>query len=149
MKRKLKIIVPVLLVVLGGVYKLAIAKPPPAPKAKVEGEVYVLPKEFLVNLRGGRFAKLGVALVFHHGFHAAPAGGGHGAAPPAPPEGYGVLPQEPLVRHIVTDVLTDARPADLTSRKGRHHFEAEIRERIEHETDVAVEEVVFTDVAVQ
>ena len=76
---------------------------------KVHGEVYVLPKDFLVNLSDGRFGKLNVALVFDHGFTAAPAAGGHGAGTEAP-EGYGVLTQEPLVRAIVTDVLTTRRP---------------------------------------
>ena len=51
MKSKLKFIVPVLLLVLGGVYKFVLAKPgAPAPKPKVDGQVYVLPKEFLINL---------------------------------------------------------------------------------------------------
>ncbi len=70
--KKLKIIVPVLLVVLGGAYKFVLAKPAEAgPPPKIEGEVYVLPKEFLVNLADGKFAKLGVALVFHHGYSSA------------------------------------------------------------------------------
>ena len=50
MKSKLKFIVPILLVVVGGVYKFVLAKPgAPAPKPKVDGQVYVLPKEFLIN----------------------------------------------------------------------------------------------------
>ena len=68
MKGKLKFIVPlVLLLVVGGVYKFVLAKPAPTPKPKVEGEVYVLPKDFLVNLTDGKFAKLGVGLVFDEG----------------------------------------------------------------------------------
>ena len=77
MKGKLKIVVPlVLLIVLGGVYKFVLAKPAAVAKPKVEGEVYVLPKDFLVNLSDGKFAKLGVGLVFDEGFVAAPAAGG-------------------------------------------------------------------------
>ena len=65
MKGKLKFIIPiVLLLVVGGVYKFVLAKPAVVPKPKVEGEVYVLPKDFLVNLSDGKFAKLGVGLVF-------------------------------------------------------------------------------------
>jgi flagellar FliL protein len=150
MKKKLPIILVVLLAAGGGAYKFKFAPKPKPPKVKVEGEVYVLPKEFLVNLDGGRFAKLGVALVFHHGFTAAPpAAGGHGSAAPAPPDGYGILPQEALVRGIVTDVITDEKPEDLQSKTGPTAPTTEILERIEKETDVKVENVLFTDVAVQ
>ena len=59
MKSKLKFIIPVLLLVLGGAYKFVLAKPAPKEKAKVQGEVYVLPKDFLVNLSdGGRDANV-------------------------------------------------------------------------------------------
>ena len=118
MKKKLMILLPVL-IAAGAGYKFMLAKPaPPAPKPKVHGEVYVLPKDFLVNLADGRFGKLSVALVFDHGFASAPAGGGeHAAAKPA--EGYGALTQEPLVRSIVTDVLTDASAEDLTNKTDR------------------------------
>jgi flagellar basal body-associated protein FliL len=148
-KGKLKIIVPlVLLIVLGGAYKFVLAKPAPKEKPKVEGEVYVLPKDFLVNLSDGKFAKLGVGLVFDHGFTAAPAAGGHGAAA-APPDGYGVLTQEPVVRDIITDVVTDERAGDLTSRKGREEIKEKILKRLKAQTDVKVHEVLLTDVAVQ
>jgi hypothetical protein len=79
MKSKLKFIVPILLIAVGGVYKFVLAKPgAPAPKPKVDGQVYVLPKEFLINLNGGRFAKLSVGLVLDH-TQAIVAEGGHEA----------------------------------------------------------------------
>src|SRR3954449_9657080 len=104
MKSKLKFVVPVLLlVVLGGVYKFVLAKPgKPAPKPKVDGQVYVLPKEFLINLSGGRFAKLSVGLVLDE----AQATVAEGEAT-KPPEGFGTLPQEAVIRDLVTDTLTD------------------------------------------
>lgn len=145
---KLKIIIPILLLALGGAYKFAIAKPAPAPKKKVDGEVYVLPKDFLINLEGGRFAKLGVALVFKHGFTAAPAGEAHGTASPVP-EGYGILPQEAIVRAIVTDTLTDQPSDRLTGEKGRARLQRKILKRLGQETDVKADEVLFTDLAVQ
>jgi flagellar basal body-associated protein FliL len=149
MKSKLKIIIPVLLLaVLGGTYRFVIAEPEHHPKPKVAGEVYVLPKEFLVNLADGRFAKLGVGLVFGHGFTAVAHSGGHGA-PPKPPEGFGPLPQEPLVRDIITDTLTAAHARDLTRRSGRRELKGRIARRIARSTDVKVEDVLFTDVAVQ
>ena len=64
-----KKIVPViaLLAVLGGVYKFVLAKPAKAePKPHVHGTVYMLQKEFLVNLADGRFAKLQIGLVLAH-----------------------------------------------------------------------------------
>ena len=148
MKGKLKFIVPlVLLLVLGGVYKFVLAKPAAVAKPKVAGEVYVLPKDFLINLTNGKFAKLGVGLVFDEGFAAAPAGAAEGGA--APPTGYGVLSQEAVVRDIVTDVVTDASAKALTSRKGREEIKAEILKRLKSQTDVKVHEVLLTDVAVQ
>jgi flagellar basal body-associated protein FliL len=149
MKGKLKFIVPlVVLLALGGVYKFVLAKPAAVAKPKVEGEVYVLPKDFLVNLSDGKFAKLGVGLVFDEGFLAAPVAGGHEAAA-APPTGYGVLAQEAVVRDIVTDVVTDESAHDLTSRKGREEIKTKILKRLKAQTDVKVHEVLLTDVAVQ
>jgi flagellar basal body-associated protein FliL len=147
MKSKLKIIVPVLLLVLGGTYKFVLAKPAATAKPKVHGEVYVMPKDFLINLADGRFAKLDVGFVFKEGFAAAPAGGGEAAA--APPEGYGPLAQEAVVRDIVTDTITGRTAHDLTARKGRDELKAEIRTRILKTTDVKVADVLFMDVAVQ
>lgn len=143
MKRKLKVIIPILvLVAAAGVYKFALAAPTES-KAKVPGEVYVLPKEFVVNLADGRYAKLTVALVLGPGESAA---GGHGAPPP---EGFGPLAQEPLVREIVTDSLTGAPAAALTSRQGRNSYERRIRRTIGRETDVETRSVAFTDLVVQ
>lgn len=153
-KKKLIIIVVVAIVALLAGYKMVLAKPPAEPpKPKVEGEVYVLPKEFLVNLADGRFGKLNVALVFGHHYTSAEAAaelatGGHGAAP-EPPEGFGVLPQEALVRDIVTDVLTEATAKELQRRKSREHLKEDVAKQINKKTDVKVHHVLFTDVAVQ
>ncbi len=146
MKKKLKIIVPILLLVLGGAYKFVLAKPAEV-EAKVHGQVYVLPKEFVINLADRRFAKLGVGLVLAHDMEIV-AGGGHGAAP-KPPEGFGPLAQEALVREIVTDTLTDADADELVDRHGRHGLKKRILKLILRHTDVKAEEVVFTDIAVQ
>jgi flagellar FliL protein len=145
---KLKIVLPVLLVLLGGVYKFVLAKPAPAPKAKIAGEVYVLPKNFLINLKGGRFAKLDVALVLKEGYAAAPAAGGHVAAP-APPEGYGVMPQEAVLRSIITDTLTDTEAGRIQHESSRAKLQERILKRIRRETDVKADEVLFTDIAIQ
>jgi flagellar basal body-associated protein FliL len=148
MKSKLKIIVPILLLALGGAYKFVLAKPAATAKPKVDGEVYVMPKDFLINLADGRFAKVDVGFVFRPGYAAAPAGGGEAAAA-RPPEGYGALSQEAVVRDIVTDTITGRTAQSLTSRKGRDELKDQIRTRILKTTDVKVADVLFMDVAVQ
>jgi flagellar FliL protein len=147
MKKKLMFIIPIVLIASFGGYKFGFAKEAPkAPEPKVHGEVYVLAKDFLVNLDGGRFAKLGVALIIEHGT-AAVAAGVHGAT--EPPDGYGTLAQEAIVRDIITDVLTDSEAEDLVSRRGRVEVKERIVKTIKKDTDVHIEDVLFTDVAVQ
>jgi flagellar basal body-associated protein FliL len=144
-KKKLIIIVVAALVLAGGAYKTVLAKPKEkAPEPKVAGTVYVMPKEFLVNLADGRYAKLQVALVVEH---APVAAGGHGAA--APPEGYGAEPQEAIIRDLITDELTDASDHELIQREGREKIKKQILKSIKEHTDVHVEEVLFPDVTVQ
>ena len=148
MKKKLIILVVVLLAGAGGAYKTVLAKPKKEPKPKVHGSVYVLGKEFLVNLRDGRFAKLTVALVLAHDDTSTVAAGGHGAAP-KPPEGYGPMSQEAVIRAIVTDDLTDARAHDVIDREGREHLQERILKDIRRQSDVKVEHVLFPDITVQ
>src|ERR1700754_3214828 len=145
-----KKLVPViaLLAVLGGVYKFMLAKPAKAaPKPHVEGIVYPLKKEFLVNLKEGRFAKLTAGLVLAHDDTAHLPAGGHGAA--VPPEGYGDMAQEGIVRSLITSVLTDKPADDLQSEKGREEIQKEMVKLIKKKTDVKIEEVFFSDLTVQ
>jgi flagellar FliL protein len=139
-KKKLKILVPLVLVLAGGAYKFALAKPVPV-KKKIDGTVYVLPKDFVINLQDGRFAKLDVALVLDEPPEASQA--------VKPPDGFGPLPQEAVVRDIVTDVLTDSSADDLVSRKGRREIKERILKTIRKTTDVKAGELLLTDVAVQ
>jgi len=149
MKSKLKFIIPVvLLLVLGGVYKFVLSKPAPEAKPKIAGEVYVLPSEFVLNLADGKYAKLGVALVMEPDAHTTAAAAGHGAAA-EPPEGYGSLPQEAVVRDIVTDEVTESSGTDLQTSRGRERLKQSILKRLHHETDVHADSVLFTDVTVQ
>jgi flagellar basal body-associated protein FliL len=147
-KKKLIIIVVAALVLAGGAYKTVLAKPKEkAPEPKVHGTVYVMPKEFLVNLADGRYAKLQVALVVEAAEAAGGHGGGHGA--PVPPEGYGSEPQEAIVRDLITDELTNAADHELIQREGREKIKKKILKSIKEHTDVHVEEVLFPDVTVQ
>lgn len=141
--RKTLIIIAIgVLVVAGLAYKMVLA-PKSESKEKVEGTVYVMPKEFLLNLAGGRYAKMTVALVL------APGQSTTGSSDATPPEGFGTLEQEPLVRQVVTDTLTGIPASDLTSRKDRHHFQEEIRKEVDKTTDVKTKAIVFSDLVVQ
>ena len=135
----------VALVVVGGAYKFVLANPKAAAKKpNVEGTLYVLQKEFLVNLADGKYAKVSVALVMPH---LPVAAGGHGA--PAPPEGYGAEPQEAIIRDLISDELTDSSDRELISAEGREKIKKHILEAIHKHTDVHVEEVLFPDFTVQ
>ncbi len=143
MKDKKRLIVAVLaLVVVAAAYKLVIAGGPDA-DARIHGQVYVLPKEFLINLADGRFAKLTVAVVL-------PADekieAGKGVQPP---EGFGPLAQEGAVRAVITDVMTDASADDLIDRRGRARLRRRLLRSVRHDTDVKAQKVLSTDVAVQ
>jgi flagellar FliL protein len=148
MKRK-KILIPLLVVVIAGVAaKFVLAKPAPEVHHKIDGTVYVLPKEFLVNLSDGRYAKVNLALVLDRSQPTAAAAGGEGGAA-EPPEGFGTLEQEAAVRDVVTDVLTDQSGDELISARGRRQVKEEILRGIRSRTDVRVNEVLLPDVAVQ
>jgi flagellar FliL protein len=148
MSKKLPIFAVVALVALGGAYKFVLAKPKAAAaKPKVEGTVYVLGKEFMVNLADGRFAKLTVALVLDPKDHSAAAGGHEAAA--KPPEGFGTMAQEAVVRDLITDAITNAHDNELIDRKGRAKLKKDILESIHKHTDVEADDVLFTDVTVQ
>jgi flagellar FliL protein len=146
MKKLIPVIVAVL--ALGGAYKFVLAKPAAAPKPKphVEGKVYILGKEFLVNLADGRFAKLTVALLLDEKDTSDAAAEAEGAKPP---EGFGTMTQEAVVRDVITDDLTDAKDESLIGRDGREKLKAKILKDLKKKTDVKVEEVLFTDVTVQ
>jgi flagellar FliL protein len=143
MKSRLKFVVPIVLVLAVAAWKLVLSKPDASAKAKVAGQVYVLPKDFLINLSDGQFGKVSVGLVLDH---AQPLGGDHGATPP---EGFGALAQEPVVRDIVTDELTDADADRLKSHAGRDALKHTILNAIRHRTDVKVDDVLLMDVTVQ
>jgi flagellar basal body-associated protein FliL len=145
-----KKLVPViaLLAVLGGVYKFVIAKPAKAePKPHVEGTVYMLQKEFLINLADGRFAKMQVGLVLAHDDTSTVAAGGEHAA--TPPEGYGAMAQEGIVRDLITAELTDATDKDLIGETGREKLKQKILKSLKKYTDVKVEHILFSDLTVQ
>jgi flagellar basal body-associated protein FliL len=122
MKKKLIIGVVVLLVGGGGAYKMLGPKPAVA-KLKIAGEIYVLPKGFTLNLTDGHYATT--------------------------PAGFGTLVEEPAIRAIVTNDVTNLGSATLLSDSGRAHVEQQILTEIKKSTDVKVTNLYFTDLAIQ
>ena len=145
MKKKILIILPLLL--LGGGY-VAKAKlmPPKVVKPKLAGEIYILPKQFMCNLQDGHYATLTVALELapgqSDGATAESAGTSSGAT-------VGTLPEEAVIRAIITNLITNDTSNALVTGSGRNGLEAEILSQIKSQTDVKVDHVFFTDVAVQ
>lgn len=138
MKKKLVFILPVVLLLVVFMAYSMFLKPKPVPvKMKIEGMVVPLQKEFLVNLAGGRYAKLSIALVMEHAGAAA-----HGA-------GTEGLPQEAAIRAIVTDELTGLPADELVHRESRHHVVERIAKGIKKHTDEHVGEVLLTDITIQ
>jgi flagellar basal body-associated protein FliL len=144
MNKKL-LILPIALIVAFLAYTMVLAKPAPKGKEKIVGTVYVLPKDFLLNLNDGRYAKLTVALVL------APGQSNGAVAEAAPPaaDTIGTLPEEAVVRSIVTDAVTDQSGGTIISTPGRSRIRQDILARLRAHTDLKVNDVLFTDVAVQ
>jgi len=145
MKKKILIILPVLL--LGGGY-VAKAKlmPPKVVKPKLAGEIYILPKQFMCNLQDGHYATFTVALELapgqSDGATAESAGTSTGAT-------VGTLPEEAVIRSIITNLITNQTSSTLVTDSGRRGLEHQILSQIKSTTDVKVDQVFFTDVAVQ
>ncbi|WP_320669640.1 flagellar basal body-associated FliL family protein [Patulibacter defluvii] len=138
--KKLLALIAVLALAAGAAYKLLLADGGDAGPRKVDGTVYVLPKDFLINLRDGRYAKLSVALVLDE---APKAGEGEAV------EGYGALPEEAVVRDVVIDELGGQDGDALTTAAGRAKAKAALARALRKRTDVALSAVLFPDLTVQ
>ena len=144
MKKKILIILPIVL--LGGGY---VAKgklmPPKVVKPKIAGEIYILPHQFTLNVSDGHYATLTVALELAPG----QSDGATAANTPAAGSVVGTLPEEAVIRAIITNDITNQTSNALVSEPGRTGLEQQILSQIKSETDVKVDQVFFTDVAVQ
>jgi flagellar protein FliL len=140
-----KILISVLVVLLvGGYFGYTVATAKPTKKMKIDGTIYVLPKDFTINLAGGQYASLTAALLLAPGQSV-----GTTDADNPPPTGFGSLPEEPVVRAIITNVITNQPASALITQSGRANLEHEILTQIKQQTDDAISQVYFTDVAVQ
>src|SRR5271167_4719665 len=131
--KKLMLAVALPILILGIGYNMT--KPKPVNKDKIKGTIYVMPAPFLLNLSDGRFAKLTVGLELAPGQSdgasaTAGAASGENAA--------GTLPEEPLVREIVTNAVTNQNGEALISNQGRAAIKRQILKAITTQTDVKV-----------
>jgi flagellar basal body-associated protein FliL len=145
MKKKIMIILPILLLGGGYVAKAKLMAPKPV-KMKITGTIYILPKQFTCNLQDGHYATLTVALELAPGQSDGETAATEGSTPT---DGIGTLPEEAVIRAIITNVVTNQTSATLISDSGRSGIESQILSAIKNQTDDKVDAVLFTDVAVQ
>jgi flagellar basal body-associated protein FliL len=145
MLKNKKILIPLVLVIVGLGAAHTMAKPAKAPKPKIQGTIYVLPKDFLLNLSDGHFVKLTLGLILAPGQS---DGATAGAAAPTG-EGPGTLPEEAAIRDLVTNLITNQSSSDLISDQGRERVKHELLAAIKKQTDVKVESVLLPDLTVQ
>ena len=107
--KKLMLAVALPILILGIGYKMT--RPEPVNKDKIKGTLYVLPAPFLLNLQDGRFAKLTVGLELAPGQS---DGASATAAASSGENAAGTLPEEPLVREIMTNA--DHQPERRNAR---------------------------------
>jgi flagellar basal body-associated protein FliL len=145
MKKKLIIIL--LVVVAGGGFaaKTFLLPKPAVAKAKINGEIYVLPKGFTLNLTDGRYATMTIGLILAAG----QSDGATAAGATTTPAGIGTLPEEPAIRAIITNDITNEPSSALLTDSGRDKLKTQILHDIKSTTDVKVTDILFTDVAVQ
>jgi flagellar basal body-associated protein FliL len=142
--KKLMLALALPILILGVGYKMT--QPKPVNKDKIKGTIYVLPAPFLLNLQDGRFAKLTVALELAPGQS---DGASAEAAASSGENAVGTLPEEPLVREIVTNAVTNQSGETLVSDSGRRAIKHQIQQTIDAQTDVKVEAVLIPDMTVQ
>ena len=105
---------------------------------KIASTLVQLQPEFVVNLAGGRYGKFTVAL----GMPEPPVAGKEATGP--------VMPKEnDAVRAIITDELTGAPAEQLITPLGRKNLVARLLKDFKTKTDEKVDNVYFTDIAVQ
>jgi flagellar protein FliL len=142
--KKLMLVVALPILILGIGYKMT--RPKPVNKDKIKGTIYAMPAPFLLNLSDGKYAKITVALELAPGQS---DGASATAAAASGENAAGTLPEEPLVREIITDTVTNQNGETLVSEQGRRAIKHQIVAQITKQTDVKVEAVLFPDLTVQ
>ncbi len=146
MLKNKKVLIGLVVLLLVAFEGYSMTKPKVVVKDKIQGSVYVLPSSFLLNLSDGHFAKLTLALVLAPGQSSGAAAAG-GSSPSE--GGVGTLPEEAVIRDIVTNLMTNESSTTLSEESGRDKVKHEILDAIRQQTDVKVERVLFPDLTVQ
>ncbi len=144
---KKKLIIILLVVLAGGGYaaKTFLMPKPAVAKPKIAGTIYVLPKGFTFNLTDGRYATMTIGLILAPG----QSDGATADGSTTTPAGIGTLPEEPAIRAIITNTVTNQSSQALLTDSGRAQLKQQILTSIKDTTDVKVTDILFTDVAVQ
>jgi flagellar basal body-associated protein FliL len=145
MLKNKKILIALVPILLFGAYTMTKPKPAAGKPPKIKGTLYVMPSPFLLNLSDGRYAKLTVGLQLAPG----QSDGASAAAGASSESTTGTLPEEPLVREIVTNVVTGSNGETLISASGRHAIKVQILHAIDKDTDVKVAAVLMPELTVQ
>lgn len=143
--KKKFILLGLVVVILGVGYKMTSSKA--APKLKIKGTVYEMPSSFLLNLSGDQYAKLNVALLLAPGQSDETAGAT--ASSSGSESEIGTLPEEAVIRAIITNTVTGQSKSMLIDERGRIAIKHRILAAIQKQTDVKVESVLFPDLTVQ
>jgi flagellar FliL protein len=138
LKNKIVLVALGVLMLAGVAYKFALAPKPKPAKQKIAGALVTLGDPFTVNLAGGHYGRITVAVLLSQ---APPAVSDPTTEPP--------LPQFDAVRAVVTDDLTGIDPDRLINRNSRHALLDELLTDLKKSTDEPVKKVLFTDLAVQ
>jgi flagellar FliL protein len=138
-KKLIIIILPIVLIAVAAAYMFLLKpKKAAAPIPKVNGTLVTLTGDFVINLAGGHYGKLTMAVLLS-------------VPPPAATSATAgvVLPEDSAVRSVITDQLTGLDPAVLTSRDARHALLGRLLKALKRSTDEPITKVLITDMAVQ
>jgi hypothetical protein len=119
----------------------------PVEKHKINGTIYQMPGSFLLNLSDGRYVKLTMALQLAPG--QGDGASAEGGAASSGEGAVGTLPEEAVIREIVTNTVTGMSGDALISDAGRRTLRQRILSAIRAQTDIKLEAVLIPDFTVQ
>jgi flagellar basal body-associated protein FliL len=138
--KKVMIVVLVLLVGLAGAYKMVLKPKKAGAVPRLPGTLLDFSQPFVLNLAGGRYAKVSVAVLLENVNAKSLTPDSNGNIP---------VPQEPAMRAVVTDMLTGAPASELIDPTPRRALMKRLLKAIQASTDNTVDKVFLTDITVQ
>jgi len=139
--KKVMIVLLVLVVGLGGAYEMVLKPKKAVAVPRLPGQLLPLSQPFVLNLAGGRYAKVSVALLFENLPASAISTDSSNGNPP--------VPQEPAIRAVITDMLTGAPANELIDPTPRQALVKRLLKAIQASTDNTIDKVFLTDITVQ